>query len=51
MFNVGDIEVLRVEESQGHGFAPTVLLPDCNARDIEPHPHPSCDRLVPGALP
>ena len=37
MFNVGDIEVLRVEESLGNGFQPNALLPDWNARDIEPH--------------
>jgi Metallo-beta-lactamase superfamily len=36
MFDVGEIEVLRVEESLGHGFQPKVLLPDWNARDIEP---------------
>ena len=37
MFNVGEIEILRVEESLGHGFQPNVLLPDWNAKDIEPH--------------
>jgi glyoxylase-like metal-dependent hydrolase (beta-lactamase superfamily II) len=37
MFNVGDVEVLRVEESLGHGFTPKVLLPDWNEKDIEPH--------------
>ena len=37
MFNVGDVEILRVEESLGHGFQPNVLLPDWNAKDIEPH--------------
>ena len=37
MFNVGEVEVLRVEESLGHGFQPNVLLPDWNAKDIEPH--------------
>ena len=25
MFNVGDVEILRVEESLGHGFQPNVL--------------------------
>ena len=37
MFNVGEIEILRIEESLGHGFQPNVLLPDWNAKDIEPH--------------
>ena len=37
MFSVGEVEVLRVEESLGHGFQPNVLLPDWNAKDIEPH--------------
>jgi glyoxylase-like metal-dependent hydrolase (beta-lactamase superfamily II) len=54
MFNVGEIEVLRVEESLGNGFQPNALLPDWNARDIEPHLpwlaptyyDPKADRLV-----
>jgi hypothetical protein len=54
MFNVGDIEILRVEESLGHGFQPNVLLPDWNANDIEPHLpwlaptyyDPAADRIV-----
>jgi len=54
MFNVGEIEVLRVEESLGPGFAPKVLLPDWNAQDIEPHLpwlaptyyDPAADRIV-----
>ena len=37
MFNVGEIEVLRIEESLGPGFQPNVLLPDWNAKDVEPH--------------
>jgi glyoxylase-like metal-dependent hydrolase (beta-lactamase superfamily II) len=37
MFSVGEVEVLRVEESLGQGFQPNVLLPDWNAGDIEPH--------------
>jgi glyoxylase-like metal-dependent hydrolase (beta-lactamase superfamily II) len=37
MFNIGDIEILRVEESLGHSFQPNILLPDWNAKDIEPH--------------
>jgi hypothetical protein len=37
MFNVGEIEILRIQESLGHGFQPNVLLPDWNAKDIEPH--------------
>jgi glyoxylase-like metal-dependent hydrolase (beta-lactamase superfamily II) len=37
MFNVGEIEVLRIEESLGPGFQPNVLLPDWNAQDVAPH--------------
>jgi glyoxylase-like metal-dependent hydrolase (beta-lactamase superfamily II) len=37
MFNVGEIEVLRVEESLGHGFQPNVLLPDWTPEAIAPH--------------
>jgi glyoxylase-like metal-dependent hydrolase (beta-lactamase superfamily II) len=37
MFNFGDIEILRVEESLGRGFRPKTLLPDWNAADIAPH--------------
>lgn len=54
MFNVGEIEILRVEESLGPGFQPNVLLPDWNAKDIEPqlpwlaptYYDPKVDRLV-----
>jgi hypothetical protein len=35
MFNVGDVEVRRIEESLGHGFQPNVLLPDWTPKDIE----------------
>ena len=37
MFNVGEIEVLRVEESLGHGFPPNVLLPDWTPEAVAPH--------------
>ena len=37
MFNVGDVEILRVEESHGQGFQPNVLLPDWSAAAIEEH--------------
>jgi glyoxylase-like metal-dependent hydrolase (beta-lactamase superfamily II) len=37
MFNVGEVEVLRIEESLGAGFQPNALLPDWNANDIQPH--------------
>ena len=54
MFNVGDIEVLRVEESLGPGFAPNMLLPDWTAEAVAPHLSwlaptyydPAQDRLV-----
>jgi glyoxylase-like metal-dependent hydrolase (beta-lactamase superfamily II) len=54
MFNLGDVEILRVEESLGHGFQPNVLLPDWNAQDIEPHLpwlaptyyDPAADRII-----
>jgi glyoxylase-like metal-dependent hydrolase (beta-lactamase superfamily II) len=54
LFNVGDVEVLRVEESQGRGFQPTALLPDWTPAAIEPHLpwlapdyyDPSADRIV-----
>jgi glyoxylase-like metal-dependent hydrolase (beta-lactamase superfamily II) len=31
MFRVGDVEIRRVEESLGHGFAPSFLLPEAPA--------------------
>ena len=37
MFNVGEIEILRVEESLGPGFAPNVLLPDWTPEAVAPH--------------
>ena len=37
MFNFGDVEILRVEESLGRGFRPKTLLPDWNAAEIAPH--------------
>src|SRR5919109_848932 len=37
MFNVGGIEVLRVEESLGSGFRPDALLPDWTQEGIAPH--------------
>ena len=37
MFNVGEIEVLRVEESLGPGFPPKVLLPDWTPEAVAPH--------------
>jgi glyoxylase-like metal-dependent hydrolase (beta-lactamase superfamily II) len=54
MFNVGEVEILRVEESLGRGFQPNMLLPDWNAADIAPHLHwlaptyydPDADRIV-----
>jgi glyoxylase-like metal-dependent hydrolase (beta-lactamase superfamily II) len=54
MFNVGEVEILRVEESLGPGFQPNVLLPDWNAKDIAPHLpwlaptyyDPQADRIV-----
>lgn len=54
MFSIGDIEVLRIEESHGLGFAPNVLLPDWTREAVAPHlpwlaPHyydPTEDKLV-----
>jgi glyoxylase-like metal-dependent hydrolase (beta-lactamase superfamily II) len=54
MFNFGDVEILRVEESLGPGFQPNVLLPDWNTQDIEPHLSwlaptyydPAADRII-----
>jgi glyoxylase-like metal-dependent hydrolase (beta-lactamase superfamily II) len=54
MFNVGEVEILRVEESLGRGFQPNALLPDWNPADIEPHLSwlaptyydPAADRIV-----
>jgi glyoxylase-like metal-dependent hydrolase (beta-lactamase superfamily II) len=54
MFNVGEVEILRVEESLGRGFQPNQLLPDWNAADIAPHLpwlaptyyDPDADRIV-----
>ena len=54
MFNLGDVEILRVEESLGRGFQPNALLPDWNAADIAPHLpwlaptyyDPAADRIV-----
>ena len=37
MFGIGEVEILRVEESLGSGFRPAALLPDWNERDIAPH--------------
>jgi glyoxylase-like metal-dependent hydrolase (beta-lactamase superfamily II) len=44
MYNVGEIEVLRVEESLGSGFRPAALLPDWTPEAIAPH----LSWLVPG---
>jgi glyoxylase-like metal-dependent hydrolase (beta-lactamase superfamily II) len=54
MFNFGDVEILRVEESLGRGFRPKTLLPDWNAAEIAPHLRwlaptyydPQSDRIV-----
>jgi glyoxylase-like metal-dependent hydrolase (beta-lactamase superfamily II) len=54
MFDIGEIEVLRVEESLGPGFQPNMLLPDWNREAIEPDLHwlapdyydPVKDRLI-----
>ena len=37
MFKLGEVEILRVEESHGPGFQPNQLLPDWNAEAIQPH--------------
>ena len=37
MFKLGDVEILRVEESHGPGFQPNQLLPDWSAEAIAPH--------------
>ena len=34
MFRLGDVEIVRVEESQGPGFQPNQLLPDWNAEAL-----------------
>ncbi len=44
MFDIGGIEVLRVEESLGSGFRPSALLPDWTPEAIAPH----LSWLVPG---
>jgi glyoxylase-like metal-dependent hydrolase (beta-lactamase superfamily II) len=56
MFDVGEVEILRVEESLGSGFAPKALLPDWTAEAIAPHLgwlaptyyDPGRDRLIMG---
>lgn len=37
MFKLGNVDVLRVEESHGPGFQPNQLLPDWSAEKIAPH--------------
>lgn len=37
MFKLGNVDVLRVEESHGPGFQPNQLLPDWSVEKIAPH--------------
>jgi glyoxylase-like metal-dependent hydrolase (beta-lactamase superfamily II) len=37
MFNVGDVEIKRVEETYGPGFPPHILLPDWSAEKVAEH--------------
>lgn len=54
MFDIGEIQVLRVEESLGPGFQPNLLLPDWSREAVAPDLHwvapdyydPVKDRLI-----